>query len=263
MGGEVPVIITLTTDFGTDDPFAGIMKGVIASINPEAVVIDLTHGIGPQDVREGAFVLAFGARHFPKGTIHVAVVDPGVGGARRAIVVRAGDYLFVGPDNGVFSWAAGDFTRAVVREITRPDYMGPSISATFHGRDVFAPAAAHLSRGVHPEELGPQVTDPVLLPFPRPERTDTEVVGEVLYIDRFGNLITNIDPPDRELVREVAVGAMKIAGVGTSYGEGGPGEAVALVGSSGYLEIAVNLGSAQRLLSASVGDRVRVRIGNP
>ncbi len=253
-------VITLTTDFGVRDPFAGIMKGVILGINPDAVVIDLAHGVAPQNIREGAFILFVGAPYFPKGSVHVAVVDPGVGGAQRAIAVETERHILVGPDNGVLSWAIGDLEKAVVREIKEPRYIRESISATFHGRDVFAPAAAHLSSGVRLRALGPPVTDPVILPFPRAELGSREIRGEVLYVDHFGNLVTNIRPMDRVSVREVSIGKTTIRGLSGSYDEKREGETVALVGSSEFLEIAVNRGSAAKALGAAVGDKVLVAL---
>jgi S-adenosyl-L-methionine hydrolase (adenosine-forming) len=251
-------IITLTTDFGLRDPFAGIMKGVIAGINPDALVIDLSHAVAPQNIREAAFILAISAPYFPKGTVHAVVVDPGVGGGRRAIAMRAGECNLVGPDNGVLSWAFQDAGPAAIRQITRSEYIGPAVSATFHGRDFFAPAAAHLSAGVPIEALGPEVKDPVLVPFPHPEVDDSEIRGEVLYIDGFGNLITNIRATDAHRMREIALGDARIGRICNSYNEGQEGEVIVLAGSTGFLEIAVNLGSAMQKLGARVGDRVRV-----
>jgi S-adenosylmethionine hydrolase len=253
-------VITLTTDFGNADPWVGIMKGVIAGINPDAAVIDLTHGISPQNIREAAFVLLVGTPFFPKGTVHVAVVDPGVGGDRRALAVETPDCLLVGPDNGVLSWAFRGVEGAVVREIREAGYIREPVSSTFHGRDVFAPAAAHLSRGVRIGALGPPVADPVILEFPRTTKDGRTIRGEVLYIDRFGNLMTNIRPDDRQGVREVVIGNTTIRGLSAYYGEGGDGQAIALVGSTDFLEIAVNRGSAAERLGARVGDEVRVSL---
>jgi S-adenosylmethionine hydrolase len=253
-------VITMTTDFGINDPFAGIMKGVIAGINPDAAVIDLTHGVTPQNVREAAFILFISAPYFPKGTVHVVVVDPGVGGRRRAIAVETEECLFVGPDNGVLSWALRDGQRAIIREIVNPEYIRYEVSATFHGRDIFAPAAAYLSAGVPIRDLGRAVDDPVMLPFPEADLTDREIRGEVLYIDRFGNLMTNVCPNDPRGVREVVIGGRTIRGLVGSYSQGGEGEVIAMVGSTGFLEIAVNLRSAADELGASVGDEVRVLV---
>ena len=251
-------IITLTTDFGKRDPFSGIMKGVIAGVNGEAVVVDLSHDVERQNIREAAFILSVSTPYFPAGTVHVAVVDPGVGGSRRAIAVKGGDYFFVGPDNGVLSWALRDTAPVTIRQITNPEYIGPAVSATFHGRDVFAPAAAHLSSGVPIEKLGPAVDDPVSIPFPVPEVGGGETRGEILYIDGYGNLITNVLAHSVNGMRELTIKETKIEHLSTSYSDGQPGEVIALTGSAGFLEIAVNLGSAMQKLGARVGDRVRV-----
>lgn len=251
-------IITLTTDFGLKDPFAGIMKGVIAGINPNAVIIDLSHEVFPQDIRGAAFILSISAPYFPAGTVHAVVVDPGVGGDRRPLAIRAGTSFFVGPDNGVLSWAFRDSAPVAVRRIIRPEYAMPTVSATFHGRDVFAPAAAHLSAGVPIERLGPAVDDPVLLPFPLPETGDGEIRGEILYIDRFGNLTTNVRSEAVKSVREIIFGDARIGRVSKSYDEGRRGELIVLPASSGFLEIAVNLGNAERQTGARIGDPVSV-----
>jgi S-adenosylmethionine hydrolase len=253
-------IITLTTDFGIKDPFAGIMKGVIAGINPDAVVIDLGHGVAPQNIREAAFILFISVPYFPRGTVHTVVVDPGVGGRRRAIAVETEDYLLVGPDNGVLSWALRDGQRAIVGEIVNPEYIRHEVSATFHGRDIFAPAAAYLSAGVPVRDMGRAVDDPVRLPFPEADVGDHEIRGEILYIDRFGNLITNIFPKDPRSVKEITIGGTTIRGLVGSYGQGREGEVIALVGSANFIEIAANRGSAADEIGASVGDEVRVLV---
>ncbi len=234
------------------------MKGIIAGINPDAVVIDLSHEVAPQNIREAAFILSISAPHFPTGTVHTVVVDPGVGGDRRAIAIRAGEYFLVGPDNGVLSWAFHHIGPVMTRQITRSEYIGQMVSATFHGRDIFAPVAAHLSAGVPIEALGPVVDDPVLIPFPRPEVSDGLILGEILYIDRFGNLTTNIRAQDTRGMREIALGDVRINRLHTSYSGGKRGEVIALAASTGFLEIAVNLGSAARQIGARAGDRVKV-----
>ncbi|MBI2948170.1 MAG: SAM-dependent chlorinase/fluorinase, partial [Verrucomicrobia bacterium] len=191
-------IITLTTDFGTDDWFAGTMKGVILSVNPKASIVDITHGIRLGDIRAGAFALAAAYRFFPRGTVHVAVVDPGVGSERKAIAVRTKDYFFVGPDNGLLSCA---LAREVIRSIHRLEnkkFFLPFVSQTFQGRDVFAPVAAHLSKGVAIGKLGPRAASCKMLTLPTPIRRGHELVGEVIYLDRFGNGITNIRGEDLE-----------------------------------------------------------------
>ena len=188
-------IITLTTDFGAQDWFAGAMKGSILSINPHAHIVDITHCVSPGDIRAGAFSLAASCRFFPEGTIHVAVVDPGVGGGRKAIAVRTPAQFFVGPDNGVLSAALRDQKIEAVHRLENPKYLLSFVSRTFHGRDVFAPVAAHLSLGLPIRKLGPAQADWVRLPFPAIDSGRDRIDGEVVYIDRFGNGITNIPNP--------------------------------------------------------------------
>jgi S-adenosyl-L-methionine hydrolase (adenosine-forming) len=253
-------IITLTTDFGTKDPFAGIVKGVILGINPEAVIVDLAHEVAPQNVLQGAFVLMAGSRWFPQGTVHMAVVDPGVGGKRRPIVIETNTGFFVGPDNGVLSWAVNNTDTSKIVEIKNPAYMNRTISSTFHGRDIFATVSAHLSNGLSISELGPQIDDPVTIQFPKPEQTEGEIHGEVVYIDHFGNLVTNIELPKGSPVNQVVIGKMKITRISKSYDEGRSGELLAIVGSTGYLEISVNLKNAQQEIGARIGQNVLVRL---
>jgi S-adenosylmethionine hydrolase len=264
-------VITLLTDFGTRDAYVGAMKGVILSICPGARVVDITHEVAPQDIVEGAWTLAAAARHFPSGTVHVAVVDPGVGGARRAVAVRAGRWRFVGPDNGVLSWAvaaacAPGALRAV--ELNDARWFGEDVSRTFHGRDIFAPVAAHLAAGARMEDLGPPVRDLTALPVPAPVATGDELAGEVVHIDRFGNAITNIDRPAFDAWRqgreaEVSAGGRVVGSLRGTYAEAQPGEALALFESTGRLEIAVREGSAAQALGLARGAQVRVRAASP
>ncbi|MFQ6093680.1 MAG: S-adenosyl-l-methionine hydroxide adenosyltransferase family protein [bacterium] len=256
-------IITLTTDFGTQDGFVGAMKGVILSINPQAVVVDITHEIEAQDVMGAAFVLSHSCRSFPEGTVHIAVVDPGVGSARRPILLQTKRYFFVGPDNGLFSFVSDldDTVRAI--ELTEPKYFLSPVSDTFHGRDIFAPVAAYLSLGVDPDELGPELKDYQRIPFPEPAVSEEGIEGQVVHIDRFGNLITNID---RRIFNDVVgegrvrieLGPVRVEGVSHSYSEVGEGSPLAIFGSSGYLEISVNRGSAWQRLRLKRGDPVQV-----
>lgn len=251
-------IVTLTTDFGTRDAWVAAMKGVILGVAPVVQLVDVTHEVARHDVAEGALALEAVAPYFPPGTVHVAVVDPGVGTARRGLAVAARGQVFVGPDNGLFTpfVAAGDW-RAF--ELTAPEYRLPAVSRTFHGRDVFAPAAAHVASGVDPSRLGPRVTDPVRLVWPGPRPTAGGVAGVVVHVDRFGNLVTSLRAdalagalgPDAV----VRIAGRALALVGT-YGELGRGRAGALVGSGGRLEIAVREGSAARLFGARRGTRV-------
>ena len=257
-------VVTLTTDFGTRDWFVGTMKGVVLNINPRANVVDLTHEIPPGDIRAGAFALMAGCRYFPKGTVHVAVVDPGVGGPRRAIAVQTEDYIFVGPDNGALSWALRRERIKTVRRLEEARYFLKSVSRTFHGRDIFAPIAAHLSRGLAIQRLGREVKDWVTLPWPRPTRSRGTIRGEVIYIDHFGNAITNIESESgfsgRKVACEVAGRRKLHCALAGFYGAVPVNNPVAVLGSSGFLEIAVNAGSAARKFGLRIGDTVIVRM---
>ena len=189
-------LITLTTDFGSEDWFVGVMKGVILGIAPRAAIVDITHGISPGDVFAGAFALAASCRCFPRKTVHVAVIDPGVGGGRQAIVVQTRDYYFVGPDNGVLSLALEQESIRSIRRLQNRRFFRPDISNTFHGRDIFAPVAAHLSKGVAVAALGPELNDCVRLSLHPPAFKRGRLFGEVVYVDRFGNAITNVREAD-------------------------------------------------------------------
>jgi hypothetical protein len=244
--------ITLTTDFGTSDHFVGTMKGVILAIAPRVQIVDVTHEIPPFSVQEGAFAIAQAWRYFPRGSIHVVVVDPGVGSARRAILCEAEGHFFIAPDNGVLSMVY-DRTRHKVRQIANPKLMLKTISKTFHGRDVFAPAAAHLAAGVAPARFGKPVHDAIRHPLLTPVPLSASVFqGSVLKIDRFGNLITNfhIDDFPEFYTRPFAlrIGRKRIEALARTYAETKQGDLFAIVGSSGYLEIAVNQGSAAQRL---------------
>ena len=256
-------IITLTTDFGTRDPFVGAMKGVILGIAPGARLVDLTHEIAPHDVLEGALALEAAAGFFPPGTVHLAVMDPGVGSSRRPLAVAAQGQFFVGPDNGLFSFAlAGQGWSAVCLEAAA--YRPPRVSRTFHGRDVFAPAAAHLALGTPLPNFGRAVTDPVLIPWPTARRQGDGLVGEVVHADRFGNLVTSVRAADLEALGPAEALVVELEGkeVGSIVGcfadipAGGAG---ALVGGSDRLEIAVREGSAAASTGARRGSRVSVR----
>ncbi|HWV98587.1 MAG TPA: SAM-dependent chlorinase/fluorinase [Candidatus Acidoferrum sp.] len=257
-----PRLITLTTDFGTHDWFVGTMKGVIHGTAPRAAIIDLTHEIAPGDIRAGAFALAAGYRFFPLGTVHVVVVDPGVGSARRGIAVRSRDYFFVGPDNGVLSWALAREKILALHRLENQNYFLKPVSRTFHGRDVFAPVAAHLCRGVPIRKLGPPAKDFVRLDWPAPTKTARGLRGEVVYIDRFGNAITNIEASRLPNLRPIAVvlNGKRLCSVADFYQAVAPGRPVAVAGSSGFLEIAINGGNAARGLRIHVGATVVLRI---
>lgn len=258
----MPGLITLTTDFGLRDPFVGIMKGVILSICPSARLVDLTHEVPPQDVLAGGLALESATPFFPPGTVHLAVVDPGVGSARRALAVRAGGHYFVGPDNGLFTFALEHAGWTAV-SVTAPEYRRSEVSRTFHGRDVFAPAAAYLAGGVPLERLGPVVSDPGRLHRPGCRLEGDDLLGEVLDADRFGNLITSI--PAARLAEipgsgglGVEVAGQRLRGPVEAYAEGGDGEPAVIVGSTGRLEIFVKGGSARERLGAGRGTIVRV-----
>jgi S-adenosyl-L-methionine hydrolase (adenosine-forming) len=257
---EPPKIITLLTDFGTEDPYAGILKGVILSINPFVTIVDITHGVQPQDVGEAAYLIPEYFPLFPPGTVHVSIVDPTVGSSRRAIAGKAGGHLFVGPDNGIFSFLFQGSWEAYA--ITDRAYALNEISSTFHGRDIFAPAAAHLSMGLAIERLGKRIEDPLVLQGLLPEVQKDILYGRIVRFDRFGNAITNIalEPllaftggrPFR-----ITVGKLTFDRISSAYYEG---KAVCLAGSNGYLEFAYFRGSFSEECSAWKGDEVTVRL---
>ncbi len=256
-------IITLTTDFGTSDHFAGAMKGVIASIAPRARVVDITHEIAPYEILEGAFVIAQAWSSFPKRSIHVIVVDPGVGSSRRPILVQAGGHFFIAPDNGVLSMIY-DATKPKVREITNKKLMARDISRTFHGRDIFAPAAAHLARGIQHAKVGRSIADFVRLAI-QPSRTSpNHWSGIVLKSDRFGNLITNFHLDDLPDIGtrpfELRIASQRIHRLALTFSDAEIGELVAVAGSSGYLEIVTNQGSAAQILGCSAKTPVDLEI---
>jgi S-adenosylmethionine hydrolase len=265
-------VVTLLTDFGTADAYVGIMKGVILALNPDARLVDLTHQVAPQDIRTGAGVLAEAAPAFPTGAIHLAVVDPGVGTERRPLLVSSPTAFFVCPDNGLLSLvlaragaqADADGTAALPSgwsavHLTNPAYWRAPVSATFHGRDVFAPVAAHLSVGVRPGELGTPIQRVAAFPAPVPRRDGDALVGEVVRMDRFGNLLTNIPADLLPAGGTVSVAGQDAGRVLRTYADGPPGAPLALVGSDGCLEVAVPQGSAAALLGVGVGAVVVVR----
>lgn len=250
-------LITLTTDFGGTDWFVGTMKGVILRIAPNAPLIDLTHGVPPGNVRAGAFALAAAYRYFPSGTIHLGVVDPGVGGSRAGLVIETENGFFVGPDNGLFSFVLRGERLKSIHRIENPQYQLAITSRTFHGRDVFAPVAAHLSRGVPVSEFGSRVHDLARLEWPTLKPMRSGLRGEIVYIDHFGNAITNV--PDSSVLSSgtatIRVGQKWIPIEG-SYDSVKRGRPVALIGSSGLLEIAVNGGNAAKTLKLKINSKV-------
>lgn len=254
--------VTLTTDFGYTDPFVGMMKGVILGINPSASIIDITHGITPQSVMEAALVIGESYRYFPEGTIHVVVVDPGVGSGRRPILASAGGHFFVGPDNGVFTAVFGASPKVI--HLTEERYFLRPGGSTFHGRDVFAPVAAWLSTGLKMEKFGRPVTDYVTLPLPSPRVGKDGVTGEVIHIDRFGNAITNIREREIEpILRKTPTPRVVVdrweMDIRRFYSDAADNKPHALINSSGYLEIFIYKESAARELDLAVGEAVSVR----
>ena len=254
-------VLTLTTDFGLNDGFVGAMKGVILSICPDAVLVDIAHEIRPQDLLQAAYVLSTAVAYYPPGTVHLVVVDPGVGSERRPIAVQTARAAYVAPDNGVLSLAlAQDPARKAVH-LTDPVYRLSSVSPTFHGRDIFAPAAAHLARGAPLEEMGEAlpVSDLIELPNPAPEpHPGGGWRCAILHVDRFGNLITNFRLQSRQRGLRIRVGERNIERVSRTFSDVEPGELVAYAGSSGYLEIAVREASAAQALSLDIGDTILI-----
>jgi S-adenosylmethionine hydrolase len=262
------MIVTLLTDFGLKDGNVGVMKGVIWGIAPQAQIADLSHYISPQNVPEAALILLRSTPYFPAGTVHVVVVDPGVGTARRPIAARIDDQYFVGPDNGVITlWlesAEKQGMEATFVHLDRPEYWLADVSYVFHGRDIFAPGGGHLAAGVHLEELGTVITDPIRLELPQPERTRDGWRGEVIHLDHFGNISTNvrIEHLAGQEVARVRLCEVNINGMVKTFGERPSSELVALFGSTGNLIISVVNGSAAQRLETKVGDLVEVTL-NP
>jgi S-adenosylmethionine hydrolase len=245
-------VITLLTDFGTADYFVGAVKGAILSVNPKAVIADITHEIPPQDIEAGAFTLLACYNTFPAGTIHVAVVDPGVGSERRPIVVSVNEQFFVGPDNGIFSYICDRETSHRTFHVTAKKYFRPSPSTTFHGRDIFAPVAAALSKGVKPEQLGREIDDEVRLePLDR--------VTRIIHIDHFGNCITNITRDQLKAGAGLVIKGKTIRDFRNFYGEDPSSKPFAIWGSAGFLEISVNGGSAAKTLRVKRGDKIVIK----
>jgi S-adenosylmethionine hydrolase len=256
-------LITLITDFGHKDPYVGIMKGVIFGINPFARIIDLTHGIPPQDLMAGALALRYSTPFFPQGTIHVAIVDPGVGTKRRPLLIESEGCFYVGPDNGVLSLALEEKGVTQIIDLSNEIYHLKPTSSTFHGRDIFAPVAAYLSLGISPQDFGTQVEDFSRLPWPPVTKTDRTVQGEVIYIDAFGNLVTNIYERDLTGLQAdnltVFVGDLSFRGLARNYASGNKRGFAALIDSWGLLEISAFKGTAQESSGAKIGDKIIIR----
>ncbi|MGA2979097.1 MAG: SAM-dependent chlorinase/fluorinase [Terriglobales bacterium] len=260
-------IITLTTDFGLNDHFIGAMKGVILEIAPDAQIIDISHAVQPFDILDGALTISQAYSYFPSGTVHMVIVDPGVGTARRPVILTGDRHLFVAPDNGVLSLVYDREERISVRHITAEHYFLQPRSNTFHARDIFSPVAAYLARGLDPHRFGEEIADYVRFAAPRPKPVDERTLrGVVLKVDRFGNLVTNITPQDAPQLFADAPPAFKIAignkaqatRICTNYAEGAPGEVFGILGSMGFLEVAANRGSAFQLMGAGKGSEVNV-----
>ena len=273
VGGEEPVartpIVTLTTDFGLNDHFIGAMKGVILSIEPDAHIVDICHAVQAFDVLDGALSISQAYSYFPSGAVHVVVVDPGVGTARRPIVVTSERHHFVAPDNGVLSLIYQREERLSVRHVTGEHYFLQPVSQTFHARDIFAPVAAYLAKGVDPAKFGEEVSDFVRFSAPKPKAVnETTLRGVVLKVDRFGNLITNIAPPDAPMLFganpsgfKIVVGSREITEIKDAYAQGAPGEVFGILGSMGYLEIAANRGAAAQIMGVGKGADVNIVLG--
>ncbi len=254
-------MITLTSDFGLKDPYVAEMKGVILTINPQATIIDVTHNVEKFNIRIGAFMLASAAPYFPKDTIHLVVIDPGVGTKRRAILIQTKRCFFVGPDNGVLMLAAQNQGIEHFYEISNPKFMLPIVSSTFHGRDVFAPAAAHLDKGIKPSEFGREITEVATPKFASVERRNSSLIGEVWHIDDFGNIITNIsqnDLPHNRVINVKLPGVLQNISFGKTYAQAKHREPLVLIGSHGFLEIAINQGNASEKFHVKVGDIIEV-----
>jgi S-adenosylmethionine hydrolase len=256
-------VITLLTDFGTKDHYVASMKGVILNINPQCLLIDITHQVNPHDIEEAAFTLANTFGYFPKGTIHLSVVDPGVGGIRKPVLLVTQNYFFVGPDNGLFTLVAQREKVKQVVVLTKKKYFFSKVSNTFHGRDIFAPVAGHLSLGINPNVFGYEIDSVKKLRFQKPVVKEGKLVGEILHIDTFGNVVSNID--EGKLFRfirsrpfAIRAGRKSIRGLKKGYWEGKKGEPIALLGSGGFLEISVREGNAQKTLKVKKGDPIQI-----
>ena len=285
-------VMTLLTDFGNQDAYVGVMKGVITGINPLANIIDICHNIPPQDVFNAAYLLYTSYKYFPRGTIHVAVVDPGVGSRRNIVCVETKNYFFLVPDNGLLSFIVQEEKPKSIIRVTNSKYFLPSPSNTFHGRDVFAPVAAHLSLGVKPQQLGNKINQLEQLDIPKPVHRKTgQVEGQIIYIYRFGNLISNIKKEylvkgvggqkpevrskkpgafekiskEKILLKydtmETTIGKKRIVGLSKTYTDAKPGKPLVLIGSAGFLEVSINQGNAQRYFKVNKGSKIIIEIG--
>lgn len=250
----------MITDFGLRDHYVGVMKGVIYTINPSVRIIDITHAIPPQNIKAAAYIVKSSWRYHPPGSVHLVVVDPGVGSKRRGIILEGERHWFVGPDNGLFSYVIKEARITNAYLIQNPNLSLKEISETFHGRDVFAPCAAYISKGVKAEDFGPRIDDPIILDL-APRVEGDLILGEVLYIDHFGNIVTNItkrDIPQGPVSIEIR--DWRIEGLSRFYSQVEEGRVLALFGSTGHLEVSINLGDAAKVLGVKYGERVVVRV---
>lgn len=261
-------IITLTTDFGTNDHFVGAMKGVIVDIVPDVQIVDISHAVQAFDVLDGALAISQAYSYFPNGTIHLVVVDPGVGTTRRPILASSDGYHFVAPDNGVLSMVYAKEERMHVRHITSEHYFRQPVSNTFHGRDIFAPVAAYLAKMVDSHKFGDEIEDYVRFAAPKPKPAgENRLRAVVLKIDRFGNLITNVTPADApglfsgSTSFKIVVGKSEITDIRKNYAEGAPGEVFGILGSMGFLEIVANRAAAAQITGAGKGSEVNIFLG--
>ena len=264
-------IITLLTDFGTQDEYVGLMKGVILSINPQAAVVDITHHIHSQDVVQAALTIHASYRYFPAGSVHLIVVDPGVGTDRALLALEKHKHFFIAPDNGVLTRLLEDADAAKLMRISNSDFFLSPVSRTFHGRDIIAPVGAHLSKGVGLNKLGPEMDPQAAMRLDNLRARvlkNGDIIGKIIAIDHFGNLISNIEkaqlapygPAGPRTGLKIKIGSRVIQGLSETYADVRPDALLALIGSRGYLEIAVNCGSAARNLKARQGDAVRVAV---
>jgi len=263
MSKAAPGIVTLITDFGVEGEYAGAMKGAVLKVNPRCQIVDITHQIKPQDILRASFVLKNSYAYYPTGTVHVVVVDPGVGTCRRPLILQKDGHIFVGPDNGVFTFLLSGKGKIEGFEITRKELFLSPLSKTFHGRDLFAPIAGHLSLGQHPKRFGPRAGNFARVEWPQPQIQGRKLVAQILFADSFGNLITNIGGQDHEGLIEgqplqISGPKWRIDRLSGTYGGGKPGQPIALFGSSGMLEIAVNCGNAEKSLGLRPGDRLAI-----
>ena len=263
------MIITLLTDFGITDEYVGVMKGTILSVNPCATIVDITHHIDPQDLVQAAYMLESSYKYFPEGTVHLAVVDPGVGSDRAILAVETEGHILLAPNNGILTLLLSETKADMIIQVDNSDYFSESVSQTFHGRDIFAPVAAHITMGVEINRLGTLMNhnDLVYLDIRKPYLSDEgALVGTVISVDRFGNLITNIDlnclenfcKADLDKILEIEINKNRISGLSQSYAGAGSQSPLAIVGSRGYLEIAVNCGSAEKIFKAGKGNSIKV-----